>query len=336
VKYPIVHLGEICEFTYGNGLKETDHQGGKIPVYGSNGIVGWHDKSLTNGETIIIGRKGSIGEIHISKTPCWPIDTTYYIEQVKTPCNFTWLYYALIGLDLTRLNKSAAVPGLNREDAYEQRLPLPSLPEQQRIAAILQQADRLRHLRRTARQLSDTYLQSVFLEMFGNDEEFEFVEFEDVLLDEPKNGLYLPSDFYGSGTPIIRIDTFYNGVLSHPETFKRVRATPRQIKEFSVDNSEILINRVNSIEYLGKCAYVQGLDEPTLFESNMMRIRINKRIASPMYITKYLTTQHTYYQILQKSKRAVNQASINQEDVKTLKILLPSLPLQEKFGTVHE
>jgi type I restriction enzyme, S subunit len=183
-KYPIVPLGEVCDFVYGDGLKETDRKGGDIPVYGSNGIVGWHDEALTKGETLIVGRKGSIGEVHFSKVPCWAIDTTYYIEKTKVPCDFTWLYYTLKALDLTRLNKSAAIPGLNREDAYEQKIPLPPLTEQKRIASLLRRADRLRQLQRTAHDLSDAVLQSVFLEMVGdveiNEKGWDKLPFDDV------------------------------------------------------------------------------------------------------------------------------------------------------------
>ncbi len=71
-------------------------------------------------------------------------------------------------MDLPRLNKSAAVPGLNRNDAYKQKLTLPPLAEQQRIADILSRADRLRRLRRFALEMSEGYLQAVFLEMFGD------------------------------------------------------------------------------------------------------------------------------------------------------------------------
>jgi type I restriction enzyme, S subunit len=159
-------LGEICDFNYGESLREDRRKPGSVPVYGSNGIVGWHTQAVTQGPTIVIGRKGSIGEVHFSPVPCWPIDTTYYVERPKRDCDLRWLYRALIALDLTRLNKAAAVPGLNREDAYRKRVVFPSLPEQELIAAILEKADRLRSMRRYARQLSDTFLQSIFLEMF--------------------------------------------------------------------------------------------------------------------------------------------------------------------------
>jgi type I restriction enzyme S subunit len=162
-------LGEICQFIYGDNLPEVKRSPGSIPVYGSNGVVGLHNHSITDSETIIIGRKGSIGEIHWSNVPCWPIDTTYYIQQKDVNCDLKWLFYILKAIDLKKLNKAAAVPGLNREDAYLQIVPnLPPLDEQKRIAAILDQADRIRRLRRQATQLTDTFLQSVFIEMFGN------------------------------------------------------------------------------------------------------------------------------------------------------------------------
>lgn len=109
-----VALGEVCEFKYGKSLPEGKRAGGKIPVYGSNGIVGYHDQAITDGMTIVLGRKGSFGEINLSPVSCWSIDTTYYIDRKATDADLRWLAYQLVNLKLTELNKSAAVPGLNR------------------------------------------------------------------------------------------------------------------------------------------------------------------------------------------------------------------------------
>jgi type I restriction enzyme S subunit len=168
VKTHSLQLGEVCQFVYGAALKEENRRSGKVPVYGSNGVVGWHDKAITRGATIIIGRKGSIGEVNWSKGPCFPIDTTYYIEKTEKPCDLRWLYYTLLKLDLTRLNKSAAVPGLNRDDAYEQLIPFPDVSEQERIAVLLDRADRLRRTRRHALELIENILPAAFLEVFGD------------------------------------------------------------------------------------------------------------------------------------------------------------------------
>lgn len=167
-KWREVELGDICEFSYGKSLPAKERSGSGFPVYGSNGRVGFHHESLTNGETIIIGRKGSFGEVHFSPEPCSPIDTTYYITENQTSAHLPWLARRLRCLGLNRLNRAAAIPGLNRSDAYRQRLLLPSPAEQKRIAEILDAADALRAKRRETITQLDTFLQSTFIEMFGN------------------------------------------------------------------------------------------------------------------------------------------------------------------------
>jgi restriction endonuclease S subunit len=125
-KFIQTELGKVVELKYGKSLPAQTRNNGIYKVYGSNGVVGVHDQAFTCGETIIVGRKGSYGEINLSLEKCFPIDTTYYIDQSATKQNLIWLRYALENLNLNTLNKSAAVPGLNREDAYRQPMLLAS------------------------------------------------------------------------------------------------------------------------------------------------------------------------------------------------------------------
>ncbi|MDR2015463.1 MAG: restriction endonuclease subunit S, partial [Azoarcus sp.] len=129
------NLGDICRFEYGKSLSEKIRQPGDFSVYGSNGSVGNHSKGFTAGATIIIGRKGSIGEVHVSADSCWPIDTTYFIDSTCTDCDLDWLAFCLRNLRLKELNKASGVPGLNREDAYKQIIWLPETTTQQRQIA---------------------------------------------------------------------------------------------------------------------------------------------------------------------------------------------------------
>ena len=126
-------LGRIVEFEYGKGLRKDRRVfGGTVPVYGSNGIVGYHDIPLTNNACLVIGRKGALGEVHLSRVPCWPIDTTYYV-YASNGINLYFLYYLLCTLRLNALDKSTAIPGLNRNDAYKLSIPVASTIEQQKI-----------------------------------------------------------------------------------------------------------------------------------------------------------------------------------------------------------
>ena len=128
-----VTLGDLLQFKYGKSLPNHIRSGIGFSVYGSNGVVGSHDNALTDKETLIIGRKGSVGEVHFSTRPCYPIDTTYYVDQFHGMPARYWLYL-LKNLRLHELNKATAIPGLNREDAYRTKVNLAPLNEQKRIA----------------------------------------------------------------------------------------------------------------------------------------------------------------------------------------------------------
>lgn len=134
-------LGQIMDIVYGSGLSEANRIPGNCPVYGSNGIVGYHNDALVKGPGVIIGRKGSTGEVTWCTEDFWPIDTTYYI-QTKPNIDMKWVYFLLRLLDLKRLNSATGIPGLNRSDILSLRISYPSLLlEQSKIAAILSSVD---------------------------------------------------------------------------------------------------------------------------------------------------------------------------------------------------
>lgn len=143
----LIKLGDIAEFKYGKALPAAMRDGGEFPVFGSNGIVGHHSEWLSPAPTIIIGRKGSVGEVCFSDKNCSPIDTTYYVDSFEF-FDPKFFFYFLRSLALGNLNKSTAIPGLNRQDVYNLEVGLPPLLEQTRIAAkldeLLAQVDTLK------------------------------------------------------------------------------------------------------------------------------------------------------------------------------------------------
>ena len=116
-----VKLGEVANFKYGKALKSTDRNAGKYPVYGSAGIVGWHNDYICKAPGIIVGRKGNVGSVFWSELNYYPIDTVYYISS-KLPLNY--IYYLIKYIPF--INNDAAVPGLNRNAAYLMKCILPS------------------------------------------------------------------------------------------------------------------------------------------------------------------------------------------------------------------
>ena len=132
-----ITVGEFAHFTYGKSLPARKRNpAGKVAVFGSNGIVGYHDDALTSNPTIIIGRKGTVGAVHYSPLPCWPIDTTFFVTGHDEEL-MQFKYYALRNLGLEEMNSDSAVPGLNRNAAHARELFIPDESEQRRIARVL-------------------------------------------------------------------------------------------------------------------------------------------------------------------------------------------------------
>ena len=129
--YPV---GSLLEFKYGKGMKASERLNeGPVPVFGSNGIVGYCETPLTEAPSIIVGRKGSAGALNLCNGPSWTTDVAYFVEAP----NFFDLQYLLIGLQglaLGSLGKGIK-PGLSRSDAYDLPLSVPPLAEQRRIVA---------------------------------------------------------------------------------------------------------------------------------------------------------------------------------------------------------
>lgn len=214
-------------------------------------------------------------------------------------------------------------------------IPLPPLDQQRRIAAILDHADALRTKRRQTLAKLENLAHAIFIDTFGSDEEqsgaWPKATLGELITDGPQNGLYKPSTEYGDGVPIVRIDSFQDGAPIAIDRLKRVKVSDTETQAFTLDARDILINRVNAISHLGKSTIVSGLTETTIFESNMMRIRVNTRRALPEYIRAFLGTASAKRQIRTAAKDAVNQSSINQRDVKQFVLPVPPIKLQQTY-----
>jgi type I restriction enzyme, S subunit len=233
------------------------------------------------------------------------------------------------------LTKGANLPRLDMEAFDSIEIPLPPLSEQQRIVEILQEAEEIRRLRAEAEAKTAEMIPAVFEGVFGdpvrNPRKWSMQPLAALINDTPKNGLYKPAHLYGEGTPIIRIGDFTGGILRNSRALQRVRIAEDEIEQFGVTNGQILINRVNSIEHLGKSLLVASLTEPTVYESNMMRLDPKREKVLPDFLIGCLQHASIVAKLRAKAKKAINQASINQTDVVTLHIPVPPITAQEAF-----
>jgi len=159
-------LGNILELKYGKSLTASKRIEGNVPVYSSAGLTGWHNTPLVSSKGIIIGRKGTVGKVYKSNIPFFTIDTAYYVEPNDELYDFDFMFYLLSSLGLDKLNEDSAVPGLNRNTAYQQKFKFPLLPTQKKIAHILSTLDDKIELNRKMNQTLEEMAQALFKSWF--------------------------------------------------------------------------------------------------------------------------------------------------------------------------
>lgn len=219
------------------------------------------------------------------------------------------------------------------------RIPLPPIEEQRRIAAALDRAARLVKLHKHAAAKTRDLIPALFIDMFGdpatNPKGWDEVEFGALIDTGPQNGLYKPASDYGDdGVPILRIDAFDSGWLTKGDKLRRVRLDADTISKFRLCEDDIVVNRVNSMPLLGKSVLIPPLNEPTVFESNMMRFTVQRELCCPRWAAVWLQLDHTRAVLRSKAKQAINQASLNQGDIRSLMLYLPKIEHQTRFAQI--
>ena len=162
-----VKLREWIELKYGFGLSEEKRVKGNVPVYGSSGIVGYHNKPAVNTQGIIIGRKGNVGAVYFSNKSFYPIDTVYFIDALKKKGDLKFFYYLLKTIDFKKVDINVGVPGLNRDTAHSLEVTIPEdINEQKRIAEVLSAFDDKIELNNKIIKTLEEMAQEIFKEWY--------------------------------------------------------------------------------------------------------------------------------------------------------------------------
>ena len=230
---------------------------------------------------------------------------------------------------------------------------IPRLPEQRAIATVLDSIDDAiegaEAVIAATGQLRDSLLHDLLTRgLPGQHTDFrdvpglgtipadwEVVCLGDVVEEGPTNGIYKPDSEYGSGVCLIRIDDFGFGEFENFGDFKRIRATEEEIRRYEIKEGDVVINRVNSLSHIGKSVLIPEVKEPILFESNMMRIRLGEHV-DPRYGAMVLLSENARQYFKSRAKKAVQQASINQQDVSQLPFPLPLQPEQQAIAAAMD
>lgn len=340
MKWENIPLRQIVKVHYGKALKAQDRiESGSIPVYGSSGQVGTHTKTLVDYPTLIIGRKGSVGEVIYAEQGGWPIDTVFYTQFLNpNEIDLRYFFHTLKQADLARWTITTSIPGLNRNDLYSTKIPLPPLEEQRRIAAILDKADEVRRKRKEAIRLTEELLRSAFLEMFGdpvtNPKGWEKKRLSEVCEDF-QNGIGKNKEHYGRGTKVANISDLYEWHRFSPEKYSLLDVTPEEIKKYSLKKGDLLFVRSSvKREGVAVCSAYNS-DEICLFSSFMIRVRPQTNLINSDFLALMLRTSPMRSRLISASNTSTI-TNISQPGLSKVEVFVPPLATQNLITTIAQ
>lgn len=236
---------------------------------------------------------------------------------------------------ISQSQRSAGQSGVQREFVENLIVPLPSLTEQKRIVAILNEqmaaVEKARAAAEAQLQAAKTLPAAYLREVFDSPEaqKWERKKLGNIAL-IVQNGIYKSAENYGHGYPFIRMYNLQNNswrLLLDP--LAKVSLTDSELAAFQLEVGDLLISRVNSFELVGKCAWVDLEAKGYVFENMIIRLRLTDEVDS-LFIAQQMGHSKIREQIQAVTKRAIGQASINSTDIRNIEVLLPELSEQEK------
>jgi len=257
------------------------------------------------------------------------LDRTYLWAFLLTPGFVEWASASVSGANLPRLSPQLLV---------RHKIPLPPLPEQQHIAAILAKVDRLRRLRRTARELGDTYLQSVFVHLFGDpgvdSHKWDIAPVESVLSRRgtqtgPFGSSLKRNEYVKQGIPVWGIDNVRENEFTEQSSLFITPAKYHMLSRYTVENGDILVSRAGTV---GRMCVAHPTQSPSIIGTNLVRVAVDTSAILP----EYFTALFAYFsdRVESMSSGGTAYSFVNPRTLKSLKIPIPPISLQHQFSHI--
>ncbi len=261
------------------------------------------------------------------------VDRIYLWAFLLSPGFVSWASSQVSGANLPRLDPKLL---------FDYRIPLPSLGEQRRIADLLRRADRLRRMRRYTRQLGETFLQPVFVEMFGepirNSKGWDIVKIE-ALLSKNRNGIQTgpfgsslkKHEYVSSGIPVWGIKNLQGNKFIEEDSLFITNSKYEELCKYSVENGDIFISRAGTV---GKMCVAYPTHPHSIIGTNLIRISLDFSVIIPEYFASLFTYFGTSIGSLKMTDDENAYSFINPTVLKAMRIPIPPLSTQKLYASI--
>lgn len=358
MRWPTVRIADFC--TTGSGTTpprgRADYYQGSIPWVKSgelretvitdtdehvsdSALAETSLKEVPAGAVLVAMYGATVGRVGILGTKATTNQAVCHLIPETDKADSRYLFHALKhkARELVGRGVGGAQPNINQGVIRETRILLPPLDEQRRIAEILDDADDLCCLRRRSTSRLDDLSQSVFHEMFGSfiadSRRWPQGRIRDLVRDV-KYGTSKKAHSEERGIAVLRMGNItYEGRLDLTD-LKYVELDDNEIPKYTVESDDLLFNRTNSKELVGKTA-VFSLSQKMAIAGYLIRARTNEN-ADPYYISGYLNSTHGKTTLMNMCKNIVGMANINAQEFQDIPIAIPPLELQKRYRRAIE
>jgi len=339
VDWHVVPLSSVALVKYG---KARPRSKGGIPAIGSGGVYAWVSKPLIDFSTLVIGRKGTAGKVQLVKKPCWPSDTTFYLEWLA-PVDTYFLFCYLTLNPLSGEHAKTTLPSLSRRDVEACPIPLPPLPEQRRIARVLSTVRRAieateaviaatRELKRSLMHHLFTYgpvsLQEAErvplkeTEIGLVPEHWDMVRLGEVC-EKPQYGLTASAVETPLRSQFVRITDIKDGNVNW-NSVPFCECPENQLAKYKLQPDDVLVARIGATT--GKSYLVKDYPSEAVFASYLIRLRCRSRLF-PGFLSHFMNTEG-YWKQIDAAKGGRLKQGVNIPVLRSLMLGLPSLDEQ--------
>lgn len=266
----------------------------------------------------------------VSSTEIWVLQPAPVIE---TKFAFLMLSSHYMLKRVERVTEGANLPRVDADGFDRIELPLPPLSEQSRIVEILNEAREIRCLRQQASKLSTQLIPSIFNEMFASADGYG--HWPDVaikrVIESADYGTSKAANESGLGVACLRMNNVtYEGDLDLSD-IKHVELSEGELNKQLLQKDDVLFNRTNSLELVGKSGLWDG-SFTAVAASYFVRLRVNLEQADPRYLVAFLNLPSTKRRLQNMAKQAIGMSNINATELQRVRMPLPPVELQRKFG----
>ena len=293
---------------------------------------------LIPANSLLLSSRAPIGHLAITIKDCCTNQGFQSLIPKQGAVDVEYLYFVMKWSvpRLQDMGRGATFKEISKAIVKGFEIPLPPLEEQKRIAGILDEADRVRKKTQALIDKYDELAQSLFLDMFGdpvtNPKGWEVKPLQDLLVQKPDNGFFAKKDKYGpEGVPVVWLSDFIDRTYVSQKELKRAQVEPKD-KKYELEYGDALFCRSSlTVEGIGKCSIVpKTMDEPTIFECHIIRLKLNLGELVPEYL-RFLTDTTFFRQQVMRNAKTSTMTTIAQDGISQIAIPLPPSSVQEDF-----